>query len=206
MKEVGSGIPGYATPKVAVGAAVVNDEGELLLIQRADSGIWLYPTGWCDVGYSARSRGEGGPGGDRHRGRARAPHWSPRRNAPRSLACPALLAALLLPRHGGSLNIHPLECTDAGWFTRDNLPSPVLGAERWAGPIFAAIDGRAPRRLLRRSPPSRLARRAVSVTVETARHASDELLAGLNRLLPQLSSSAPPLTMVTLRCSSVRRR
>lgn len=35
----------------------------------------------------------------------------------------------------------------------------------------------------------------MSVTVETARHASDELLAGLNRLLPQLSSSAPPLTM-----------
>ena len=30
-----------------------NDAGELLLIQRADSGVWLYPTGWCDVGYSA---------------------------------------------------------------------------------------------------------------------------------------------------------
>ena len=30
-----------------------NDKGELLLIQRADSGVWLYPTGWCDVGYSA---------------------------------------------------------------------------------------------------------------------------------------------------------
>jgi ribosomal protein S18 acetylase RimI-like enzyme len=35
----------------------------------------------------------------------------------------------------------------------------------------------------------------VSVTIEVARHASEELLAGLNRLLPQLSSSAPPLTM-----------
>jgi len=32
---------------------VTNDRGELLLIQRADSGVWLYPTGWCDVGYSA---------------------------------------------------------------------------------------------------------------------------------------------------------
>ena len=42
---------------------------------------------------------------------------------------------------GGSLNIHPLECTDAGWFSRDELPSPTLGAERWAEPIFAAIDG-----------------------------------------------------------------
>jgi hypothetical protein len=42
---------------------------------------------------------------------------------------------------GGEIKIHPLECTDAGWFTRDNLPSPIIGAERWAGPIFAAIDG-----------------------------------------------------------------
>jgi hypothetical protein len=53
MKEVGHGVAGYQTPKVAVGAAVTNDRGELLLIQRADSGVWLYPTGWCDVGYSA---------------------------------------------------------------------------------------------------------------------------------------------------------
>ena len=53
MRGVGKGIPGYVTPKVAVGAAVGNEKGELLLIQRADSGIWLYPTGWCDVGYSA---------------------------------------------------------------------------------------------------------------------------------------------------------
>ena len=53
MATVGKGVPGYVTPKVAVGAAVGNDRGELLLIQRADSGIWLYPTGWCDVGYSA---------------------------------------------------------------------------------------------------------------------------------------------------------
>jgi len=39
------------------------------------------------------------------------------------------------------MKIHPLECTDAGWFRRDNLPSPTLGAERWADFIFAAIEG-----------------------------------------------------------------
>src|SRR6478735_4156320 len=53
MKGVGKGVPGYVTPKVAVGAVVGNDDGEILLVQRADSGIWLYPTGWADVGYSA---------------------------------------------------------------------------------------------------------------------------------------------------------
>src|SRR6185436_270347 len=53
LESVGEGVPGYVTPKVAVGAVVGNDKGELLLVQRADSGIWLYPTGWADVGYSA---------------------------------------------------------------------------------------------------------------------------------------------------------
>src|SRR5881396_1700982 len=53
LKVVGEGVAGYVTPKVAVGAVVGNDEGQLLLVQRADSGVWLYPTGWADVGYSA---------------------------------------------------------------------------------------------------------------------------------------------------------
>ena len=39
MESVGEGIPGYVTPKVAIGAIVGNDEGEILLMQRADSGI-----------------------------------------------------------------------------------------------------------------------------------------------------------------------
>lgn len=142
MKEVGSGIAGYATPKVAVGAAVTNDRGELLLIQRSDSGVWLYPTGWCDVGYSAPEvvvkevleetgievepiRLVGVLDGMRL-GVSRIPLYS---------------LVFFCRATGGSLNIHPLECTDAGWFTRDNLPSPTLGAERWAEPIFAAIDG-----------------------------------------------------------------
>ena len=142
MKEVGSGIAGYATPKVAVGAAVTNDAGELLLIQRADSGVWLYPTGWCDVGYSAPEvvvkevleetgmevepvRLIGVLDGMRL-GASRIPLYS-------------LLFFCRVT--GGSMKLHPLECTDAGWFTRDQLPTPTLGAERWAGPIFAAIDG-----------------------------------------------------------------
>ncbi len=53
MRSVGVGVAGYQTPKVAVGAVVGNDDGEILLIKRADSGIWLYPTGWADIGYSA---------------------------------------------------------------------------------------------------------------------------------------------------------
>ena len=51
-QAIGNGIPGYVTPKTAVGAIVGNDHKELLLVQRSDTGVWLYPTGWADVGYS----------------------------------------------------------------------------------------------------------------------------------------------------------
>ena len=142
MKEVGHGVPGYQTPKVAVGAAVANDHGELLLIQRSDSGVWLYPTGWCDVGYSASEvvvkevREETGIEVEPVRligvldgmrlGASRIPLYS----------------LLFFCRATSSeITIHPLECIDAGWFTRDNLPSPILGVERWGDVVFAAIDG-----------------------------------------------------------------
>ena len=52
MRMVGQGVAGYVTPKAAVGAFVSNDDDEVLLVQRADSGVWLYPTGWADIGYS----------------------------------------------------------------------------------------------------------------------------------------------------------
>jgi ADP-ribose pyrophosphatase YjhB (NUDIX family) len=142
MSEVGRGVPGYQTPKVAVGAAVTNDRGQLLLIRRADSGYWLYPTGWCDVGYSAPEvvvkevLEETGIEVEPVRliavldgmrlGESRIPLYS---------------LLFFCRATGGDLNLHPLEVTDAGWFDRDALPSPIIGAERWAGPIFAAIDG-----------------------------------------------------------------
>src|SRR5207253_3411182 len=52
LSLVGVGVGGYVTPKVAIGAVVGNEAGEILLVQRSDSGMWLYPTGWADVGYS----------------------------------------------------------------------------------------------------------------------------------------------------------
>src|SRR5688572_26628629 len=53
LKIVGDGVAGYVTPKVAVGAVVGDEDGRILLVQRADTGVWLYPTGWADIGYSA---------------------------------------------------------------------------------------------------------------------------------------------------------
>lgn len=142
MRELGEGVAGYITPKVAVGAAVVNDEGKLLLIQRADSGVWLYPTGWCDVGYSAPEvvvkevLEETGIEVEPVRligvldglqlGASRVPLYS---------------LVFLCRSVGGVLKPHELECLDAGWFGRDELPTDTLGSERWAPEIFAVIDG-----------------------------------------------------------------
>jgi ADP-ribose pyrophosphatase YjhB (NUDIX family) len=142
MDTVGKGVPGYVTPKVAVGAAVGNDKGELLLIQRADSGIWLYPTGWCDVGYSAAEvvvkevEEETGIIAEPVRliavldglrlGFTRVPLYS------LLFYCKAV---------GGALAPHPLETRDVGWFTRETLPQPLVWSERWGEHVFAAING-----------------------------------------------------------------
>lgn len=142
MRIVGDGISGYVTPKVAVGAVVGNDEGEILLIQRSDSGIWLYPTGWADIGYSpaevalkevheetgivAEVRGLLGVFDGLRRGFSRTPLYS------LVFHCHAV---------GGQLDAHPLECLDVGWFPRDGLPEPLASGSAWTAAAFDAIDG-----------------------------------------------------------------
>ena len=142
LESVGKGVPGYVTPKVAVGAAVGNDQGEILLVQRADSGIWLYPTGWADVGYSAAEvvvkevEEETGIEVEVVRliavldglrvGMSRIPLYS--------------LVFQCRPI-GGELKAHPLECADVGWFPLDALPFPLAGAERWGDHVFSALRG-----------------------------------------------------------------
>ena len=142
MRAVGEGVGGYVTPKIAVGAVVGNDRGELLLVRRADSGVWLYPTGWADVGYSASEvavkevREETGIDIEPVRliavldglrlGFTRIPLYS------LVFHCRAL---------GGTLTPHPLECLDVGWFAEDALPAPLAGVDRWRQVAFAAIRG-----------------------------------------------------------------
>lgn len=142
LKIVGEGVAGYVTPKIAVGAVVGNDEGELLLVQRADSGVWLYPTGWADIGYSASEVAvkevfeETGIEAEPTRiialldglrlGFTRIPLYS------------VVFHCRMI---GGSLKAHPLECRDVGWFSEHNLPSPLAGVERWGNAAFAALRG-----------------------------------------------------------------
>ncbi len=144
LKGVGHGVPGYVTPKVAVGAVVSNDAGEILLIQRSDSGVWLYPTGWADVGYSPAEvavkevaeetgihcevQGLVAVLDGLRLGFTRVPLYS------LVFHCKAV---------GGELAGHPLETNDVGWFSRDALPTPLAGYEQWGDLAFGAIDGTA---------------------------------------------------------------
>lgn len=43
---------GYATPKVDVRAAVIDDDGRILLVHEAEDGGWTLPGGWADLNVS----------------------------------------------------------------------------------------------------------------------------------------------------------
>lgn len=142
MQNIGEGVPGYVTPKVAIGAVVGNDAGEILLVKRAETGIWLYPTGWADIGYSPSEvaikevREETGivcepvqvlgiVDGQRM-GFSRFGMYMI------LFHCRAL---------GGDLIAHPLETDGVGWFAADALPENTAGADWWGPAAFGAING-----------------------------------------------------------------
>jgi ADP-ribose pyrophosphatase YjhB (NUDIX family) len=142
LASVGEGVAGYITPKVAVGAVVHNDAKEILLVQRADSGIWLYPVGWADVGYSPSEI-------------AIKEVYEETGIEVEPVSLIAVLDGLRLgfarmPLYslvfhcrmlGGELAGHPLETRQVGFFARDRLPQPLAGQHRWADLAFRAIDG-----------------------------------------------------------------
>ena len=121
---------------------VGDDQGRMLLVQRADSGIWLYPTGWADVGYSPAEVVV------KEVAEETGIHCVPERLI--AVLDGLRLGFTRIPLYslvfycravGGELAAHPLECADVGWFAEDDLPMPIVGAERWKDVAFAAIRG-----------------------------------------------------------------
>ena len=142
LESIGEGVPGYVTPKTAVGAIVGNDDGQILLVQRKDSGIWLYPTGWADIGYSpaevAVKEVSEETGIDCEPVSLMGVVDGQRMGFSR-------FGMYMLLFHcratGGELQPHPLETGDVGWFDRDRLPEVTAGVQWWGPMAFAAIDG-----------------------------------------------------------------
>lgn len=118
---------GYVTPKVGVGAAIFDERGSLLLLQRPDSGLWGLPVGWSEVGETAAS------------GIAREV-----REETGLLVRPRRILGVYDSWRHGSRNVHHFynivfwcdvdggtltrtdEALDLGYFERDALP-PVVG-------------------------------------------------------------------------------
>ena len=142
LRQVGQGVAGYVTPKVAIAAVVGNDKDEILLTQRADSGVWLYPVGWADVGYSASEV-------------AIKEVYEETGIEVEPVSLIAVLDGLRLgfarlPLYslvfhcrmlGGELVGHPLETREVGFFGRDERPEPLAGFGQWGDLAFAAIRG-----------------------------------------------------------------
>lgn len=121
---------GYVTTAVGCGVIAFNDQDRLLMIQRPTA-KWWYPTGFCDVGISpaenvAKEALE-------ETGLAVTPV--------RLMAVIDSLKVGSFARHiysmlfycrieGGTLTPNPLEAIDAGFFSLDDLPSPLHGLDR----------------------------------------------------------------------------
>ena len=142
LAKVGSGVAGYVTPRVTIGAVVSNDADEILLVQRSDSGAWLYPTGWADVGYSPAEvvvkEVKEETGIDCEVIRPIAIIDGQRRGF---TSMPLVSLVFLCRATGGELTPHPLECLDVGFFAESALPDTTVGTKMWASHAFAAIRG-----------------------------------------------------------------
>lgn len=142
MQSIGEGVPGYITPKVAIGCIVGNDNSELLLVQRPEHRVWLYPTGWADVGYSAAEVAMKEV--EEETGIVTEPVQLLGVVDGMRMGFSRFGMYMLifhLRAVGGSLQGHPLETADVGWFAEDAVPEKTAGIDWWGPMAFAAIRG-----------------------------------------------------------------
>lgn len=142
--EVGSGVSGYVTPKVGVGAVVFNNRDELLLIERP-SHYWLYPTGWADVGYApaAVAVKECLEETGLHVTPLRLIAVYDIRDLLESNMAQHFYSLIFYCRlDGGTLTLRPHEALNAGFYARNALPAPLARAEQgWVDHAWAAHRG-----------------------------------------------------------------
>ncbi len=142
--EVQSGVPGYVTPKVGVGAVVFNSNDELLLIERP-SHYWLFPTGWADVGYTPAEvavkevREETGLDVTPLRLIA---VYDVRNLLEQDLDQHFYSLVFYCRLNVGELRLRPHEALTAGFYARDALPQPLARPDLgWVAHAWAAHHG-----------------------------------------------------------------
>ncbi len=136
--EIKSGVAGYVTPKVGVGAIVFNERDELLLVKRADSQKWLYPTGWLDVGCTpaetAVKEVQEETGLTVEVDRLMGVYDGHRRQYPINFHMISVMIYCRLL--GGELHPNPVETLGAGFFPSDRLPGPLHLDCPWVDDVF----------------------------------------------------------------------
>jgi len=115
--------PGYATPKVDVRAAVVQDERILLVRETAD-GKWAMPGGWADVGdrpSETAERETREESGFEVRARKLVGAFDANRGAKASMFFHAVKLVFLCDLLGGDAR-PSMETLEVGFFDFDDLP------------------------------------------------------------------------------------
>ena len=130
-----AGTLGLATPLAVGDAIVINDAGEILLVQRADSGLWAAPGGMFEVGETAAE------------GACRECYEETGvRVEPVGLigVYDSRIVGTRVPRHCYHFSflcqplgerqdapLHPQETLAVGWFAEGSLPSLDRGHDFW---------------------------------------------------------------------------
>jgi 8-oxo-dGTP pyrophosphatase MutT (NUDIX family) len=135
----------HYTPMVMGDALVINDAGEILLIQRADSGMWAAPGGAFDVGETAA---EGAvrecheETGWRVEPLALIGLYDSRRVETRVGHHVYHLSFLCRPLSlDRSVPSHAMESLNMGWFAEEELPPLDLGHRIWIPNAFRCWRG-----------------------------------------------------------------
>jgi len=134
----------HASPAVGTDCAVFNDRGEILLIQRRDSGLWALPGGLAEIGRTLSESAlmelweEAGLRGRvvRLLGLFDGRRWGSRSKVHFTHAVFQIHCDELTPRPG-------LETRDARFFAADALPELFMGHDRIVPMCFELRDGAA---------------------------------------------------------------
>jgi ADP-ribose pyrophosphatase YjhB (NUDIX family) len=134
---------GYATPKVDVRGAVINAQGELLMVREKMDGGWTLPGGWADVGdlpSEAAEREVLEEAGYQVLARKLVGVYDANRAGELQFSH-AYKLVFLCDLLGGEA-VANYETTEVGWFSQARIPQPFSGErtlQRHIEDVFAAF-------------------------------------------------------------------